>query len=114
MMEQSIQRVLDAERKAELMLQKAEEEKAKRLTDARHKALQELSRQENLINAEQEQLIRKKKGELEKQRKDTIAKGEASIRKAEEKSRAVMDKAVQFILDQFDQAIIGKEHHTER
>lgn len=104
-MMKGVQDVLEAEKKVELMLQKAQEDKTKIIAQARHKALQLLSQEQKWIDDAQEAQIQKKKLDIAKDRQRILDKGHEQLEKLRQNASKNMKKAVDYLLQEVDRRI---------
>ena len=100
-----VQEVLEAEKNVEHMLQKAQEDKAKIITQAKHKALQLLTQEQKKIDEAQEVQIQKKKGEIGKDRQRILDKGNEQLEKLRQNASKNMKKAVDYLLQEVERRV---------
>lgn len=100
-----VQEVLEAEKDVEHMLQKAQEDKAKIIAQARHKALQLLTQEQKKIDDVQEAQIQKKKLEITKDQQRILDKGHEQLEKLRQNASKNMKKAVDYLLQEVERRI---------
>ena len=104
-MMKGVQEVLEAEKNVEHMLQKAQEDKAKIITQAKHKALQLLTQEQKKIDEAQEVQIQKKKLEIGKDRQRILDKGNEQLEKLRQNASKNMKKAVDYLLQEVERRV---------
>ena len=101
-MSKAIKDVIEAEKKADNIIKKAETSKIKLIEDAKRKSLSIYVDRQEEINKKREDQLDKKREELDKEKEGIIEEGRLKILELEKRSSKNSEKAVTFILEEFE------------
>ena len=104
-MVKGIQEVLEAEKKAETAIKKADKRKEEILAAAKNSGLNILSGKTKEIDKLQEEIISKKRKELDKKKVDIKAEGDTEVTELEKQTQGNVAKARDFIIKEFENRI---------
>ena len=96
---QEIEEVLKAEKQAEMLISKAEEDRDKFIITSKQKALEGVAKEKEKIDTHFSALIKKKAQELGTERKKILAQAEKEISKIKEVAIENSKQAGKIILD---------------
>ncbi len=101
----AVKKVLETEKKAEQIIEKAEKDKEKIIEHARHAALQLISEEQKKVDESQEAFLQERQTEIDQKKEKILEQGQTAIGEIKRSADNNLHKAEAFIVKKLEESL---------